>query len=410
MTLHLDCDAVVVGGGLGGAAAALGLSAAGLSVVMLDAGDDAPEDAAAFDGRAYAVALGPQRFWRAVGVWDRVADEAEPMVDILVSDGRVGEGASPLFLHLDHREMEEGLYGYMVEDRHLRPAALAALEADPRIARRRGARVAAARYEPGRAVATLEDGAEVAGRLIVACDGRESRLREAAGIGRVHWRYDQMGLVSCVGHEKPHHGVAHELFLPSGPFAILPLRGDRSSLVWTERRGEAERIHALDDDAYLAALEARFGDFLGALTLEGKRWIYPLHLSLAHDYVRPRLALTGDAAHAVHPIAGQGLNMGVRDAAALAEVLAEARRRGEDVGALEVLKRYQAWRRFDATAFGLGMDALNRLFSNDIAPVRLVRDLGIAAVNRAPGLKRMFMKTAAGLAGEAPRMLRGEPL
>ena len=409
MNKFLDCDALIVGGGLAGAASALSLADAGFDVILLDAGGATAEDAAEFDGRAYAVALASQRFWAAIGVWDRVAAEAEPMVDILVSDGKVDEGASPLFLHLDHRETDDGVYGYMVEDRHLRPAVLAAMDDHERVEQRAG-RVTTVDYGPERAVASLADGGTIHASVVIACDGRDSPLGAAAGIRRMSRRYQQNGLVCAVGHEKPHHGVAHEMFLPSGPFAILPLRGDRSSLVWTETNAEAARIHALDDDAYLVELQRRFGDFLGKITLEGRRWTYPLHLSLAHEYVKPRLALLGDAAHAVHPIAGQGLNLGVRDAAALAEVLSEAAGRGEDIGGLDVLRRYQNWRRFDSTSFALGMDALNIFFSNDSGPIRLIRDLGMAAVNKAPKLKTVFMKMASGVSGETPKLMRGERL
>ncbi len=399
----LDCDVIVAGGGLAGAAAGLALKAAGLAPLVLDAGP-APEPGAAFDGRAYSTPPGSVNFWRGVGVWPAVEAEAEPMRDILVSDGRVSEGASPLFLHFDHREVAGAGFGCMVEDRHLRPAAFAALGD----ALRHGARVVSVEAEPGRAVARLADGSALSARLVVAADGRESPLRAAAGIGRIAWDYPQAGMVSAVSFAEPHHGVAHELFLPAGPFAILPLRGNRASLVWTERRAEAARIHALPDADYLSELEARFGDFLGALALEGGRWTYPLSFSLAHEYVAPRLALLGDAAHAVHPIAGQGLNLGLRDAAALAEVLAEAARRGEDIGDLAVLRRYQQWRRFDSAALAFSMDALNRLFSNDVTPVRALRDVGLGLVNRAPALKRMFMRAASGLGGAAPKLMRGE--
>ena len=408
--MTLDADVIIVGGGLNGAAAALSLAKAGLDVIALDARAETIDEAAAFDGRAYAVALASQRFWRAVGVWDRVAEHAEPMIDIVVSDGRLSEGASPLFLHFDHRELEEGVYGYMVEDRHLRPAALAAMEESEAISRRSGLAVDHVRYDLGKATATLSNGEVLSASLIVACDGRNSPIGAAAGLRRVSWDYPQTGLVSAVSHELPHNGVAHEYFLPAGPFAILPLKGDRASLVWTETHAEAARIHALPDALYLDELARRFGNFLGDIQLEGRRWTYPLAFSLAHDYVAPRLALLGDAAHAVHPIAGQGLNLGVRDAAALAETLADATRRGEDPGQLDVLRRYQAWRRFDNASFALGMDALNRLFANDVGPVRALRDIGLAAVNNAPGLKRFFMKAAAGLSPEAPKLLRGEPL
>lgn len=404
-----DCDVAVVGGGLAGAAAALALAESGLQVIVLDAGGpEAPTDD--FDGRAYAVAGASRNFWRAVGVWDRVAENAAPMVDILVSDGRVSEGASPLFLHFDHRELEGGVFGHMVEARHLRPAALAAMDEHPLIERRTGARVLSMDSGPGRATVALADGDEIFASLVVACDGGKSPLGAAAGIRRLAWDYPQNGLVCAVAHEAPHRNVAHELFLPGGPFAILPLTGNRSSLVWTERRDEAERIHALDDAGYLAELEARFGDFLGAISLEGRRWTYPLAFSLAYDYVAPRLALLGDAAHAIHPIAGQGLNLAVRDAAALAEVLVEAMARGEDIGDMAALRRYQQWRRFDSAALALATDGLNRLFSNDIGPLRALRDIGLAAVNRAPGLKRGFMRAAAGMAGETPKLMRGEGL
>ena len=409
MTNPLDSDVIVVGGGLGGSAAALALAAAGLDVIVLDAAPQ-PERPEAFDGRAYSTPLGSQRFWDQVGVWDKVADHAQIMRDVLVTDGRVSDGASSLFLHFDHREAEGGVFGWMAEDRHLRPAALDAMAEHDRIDLRYGARVLGMEAAPGRAVIRLEGGAEMSASLIVACDGRESPLRTAAGIRRVAWDYPQNGLVCAVAHEKPHHGVAHELFLPAGPFAILPLTGDRSSLVWTERRDAALRIQGLSDDDYLAEIERRFGDFLGPLTLEGGRWTYPLKLSVAHDYVAPRLALTGDAAHAIHPIAGQGLNLGIRDAAALAEIAAEALRQGEDIGDIAVLRRYQQWRRFDSTALAFACDGLNRLFSNDVGPVRAIRDIGMAAVNRMPGAKRWFMKTAAGLAGDTPRLMRGEAL
>lgn len=403
MNQELDCDVIVAGGGLAGAAAGLALKAAGFDALVLDAGP-APAPGGVFDGRAYSIPPGSVNFWRAVGVWGAMAAEAEPMRDILVSDGRVSEGASPLFLHFDLREAPGAGFGCMAEDRHLRPAAFAAL--GPSL--RHGARVASMRAEPGRAVAVLADGTELSARLVVAADGRESPLRSAAGIGRLAWSYPQAGMVSAVSFAEPHHGVAHELFLPAGPFAILPLRGNRASLVWTERREEAARIHALPEDLYLAELQNRFGDFLGPLALEGGRWTYPLEFSLAHEYCAPRLALLGDAAHAVHPIAGQGLNLGLRDAAALAEVLAEAARRGEDIGDIAVLRRYQQWRRFDSAALAFSMDALNRLFSNDAAPVRALRDLGLGLVNRAPGLKRMFMRAASGLGGEPPKLMRGE--
>jgi 2-octaprenyl-6-methoxyphenol hydroxylase len=272
------------------------------------------------------------------------------------------------------------------------------------------AEVAEAGRGPAGATVRLADGRRLEAPLIIACDGRRSALAAAAGIRRLRWDYGQTGLVNAIAHELPHAGVAHQSFFPGGPFAVLPLPGNRSSLVWSERTREAGRLMALDDAAFTAEVAARVGPRLGRIELAGARWAYPLDLSLAERYVAPRLALAGDAAHGVHPIAGQGLNIGLRDVAALAEVLVEAARIGEDIGSALVLERYQRWRRFDATVLALGMDALNRLFSNDNPLLRLTRDAGLAAVGRLGGLRRFFMREAAGLEGAVPRLLRGQAL
>ncbi len=242
----------------------------------------------------------------------------------------------------------------------------------------------------------------------MGCDGRASGVASRAGIGRTGWGYGQTALVTAIRHEKDHQGIAQQFFMPSGPLAILPLvGGHHSSIVWSETEGQAAAIQALGDAEYLEALRPRFGDFLGEIALAGERFTYPLSLTLANSFVAPRVALVGDAAHGVHPIAGQGLNLGLRDVGALAQVLIEARRRGEDIGAADVLERYQRWRRFDSTALALGMDGVNRLFSNDNPVLRLGRDLGMGLVNAVPGLRRKFMRQAAGLSGEVPRLLRG---
>lgn len=405
-----DTDIVIVGGGLNGPALALALAQTGFSVTVIDALAEKTRKNAAFDGRAYALALASQRLLRATGVWSRVEAEAQPILEIKVTDGHAGAGPSPFFMHFDHAEIEEGPMGFMVEDRHLRRALLEAMAEAPGITRIDGRRVVAQAVEPGRAEVTLDDGATVTGRVLVGCDGRRSGTAERAGIRRTGWAYGQTALVCAIAHELPHEGVAHQFFMPPGPLAILPLTGNRSSIVWSEATATATAIHGLDDAGYMAALRPRFGDFLGAIRLEGRRFTYPLNLTIANSFVAERLALIGDAAHGMHPIAGQGLNAGLRDVGALAEVLTLAARRGEDFGAPDVLARYQQWRRFDTATLVAATDVFNRLFSNDNPLLRLGRDIGMGIVGSLPGLRRGFVREAAGLTGDLPRLLRGRPI
>ena len=342
-----------------------------------------------------------------LGVTKHLQGQMQPINDIMVSDGRVREGASPFFLHFDHKEIGDEPLGHLIENRHTRIALQKAVADEPRI--RLIAPQSVAHIDYGSQVtATLGNGDKVAARLCFAADGRGSRTRQAAGIKTVGWDYGQTGIVCTVEHELPHEGVAQEYFLPGGPFAILPMVGNRSSLVWTEKTAEAKAILALDDDAFAEEMRVRFGDYLGACAPTGPRWSYPLTLQLARDYVRPRLALVADAAHGIHPIAGQGLNLGLRDVAAAAEVVVDAARLGLDIGSIDVLERYQRWRRFDNVALSLLMDGLNRLFSNDIGPVRLARDLGLGIVGQIPPMRRFFMRHAGGVVGDLPRLLRGE--
>ncbi len=401
-----ETDVAIVGAGLNGAALALALAREGFSVRLFDAAPIEIRADEVFDGRATAIAAGSRAMLRKLGVWARVAETVEPISDILVSDGRVSEGASPLFLHFDHREVGDEPFGTLVENRFLRRALYDAVAESDAIEHVAPVRVERVDYGTGWANVHLDDGTAHRARLVVACDGRRSRIARDAGVRYTGWDYNQTGIVCTVEHERPHEGVAHEYFLPSGPFAILPLKDNRSSLVWTERPDLAKAAMGLDDAAFGAEVARRFGTFLGEVTVTGPRWSYPVSLSLAHDYVCPRLALVGDAAHGVHPIAGQGLNLGFKDSAALAQTLGEAARRGEDIGDLNVLRRYERWRRFDNTAMALGMDALNRLFSNDIAPLRLARDIGIAAVGRIGPLRRMFMRQAAGMTPGLPRVMQ----
>lgn len=403
-------DVLIAGGGLNGPALALALAQAGLTVTVIDAQPPRARTARGFDGRAYALAIASQRLLAAVGVWPRVAAAAQPILQIKASDGRAGEGAAPFFLHFQAAEIEEGPMGFMLEDRFLHAALLDAMEAEANIALIEGQAVVAQECGNAGITVTLSDGRRLEGRVLAGCDGRASGTAARAGIGRTGWAYGQTAVVCAVEHERPHGGVAQQFFMPTGPLAILPLPGNRSSIVWSETEANAAALMGLDDAAFAAVLRERFGDHLGAIALAGERFTYPLSLSLAERYVAPRVALAGDAAHGVHPVAGQGLNLGFRDVGALAEVLVRAARRGEDIGAEDILARYQTWRRFDATALALGMDAVNRLFSNDNPLLRAARDAGMGLVQAMPGLRRAFIRQAAGLSGEVPALLSGRPI
>lgn len=406
-----DADIVIAGGGLNGPALALALARNGLRVVVVDARPAPARAEAGFDGRAYALAIASKRLLSMIGVWARVADQVQPILKIKASDGHAGQGAAPFFLDFDSAEIEEGPMGFMLEDRHLYAAFLAEMASTTGVTLLSGETVVAQETGATGVQVTLASGRILRARVLVGCDGRGSGVAERAGIRRQGWGYGQTALVTAVHHELDHGGTAQQFFMPSGPLAILPLKGGHhSSIVWSESDAAAQAIQALDDAEYLAALKPRFGDFLGEISLAGARFTYPLSLSLAERFVTPRVALVGDAAHGVHPIAGQGLNLGLRDVAALAEVLVDAARRGEDIGAIDVLERYQRWRRFDSTFLALGMDTVNRLFSNDNPILRMGRDLGMGIVSALPGLRRGFIRQAAGLSGDLPKLLTGQPI
>ena len=408
--MSFDSDIVIVGGGLNGPALALALAQTGRSVTIIDSQSRPVLEGAGFDGRSYALALASKRLLDAIGVWQAVADQSEAMLDIKVSDGRAGEGAGPFFLHFDHREIEEGPMGYMVEDRFLRRALLDAMDAEQNITQMFETRVVAQEVAPTGVSVTLADGRVLNAALLIGADGRSSGTAKRAGIGRTGWGYGQTALVACVQHEHPHMGIAHQFFMPPGPLAILPLPGNRSSIVWSETDARAQEIQALDDAAYLDVLRPRFGDFLGEIGLEGKRFTYPLNLTLANAFIGTRLALIGDAAHGMHPIAGQGLNAGLRDVGALAEVISDAAQRGEDFASPQVLARYEQWRRFDTAALAVATDGFNKLFSNDNPILRAGRGLGMGLVNAFPRLRRGFIREAAGLTGDLPKLLKGQRL
>ena len=401
-----DCDIAIVGGGFNGPALALAAAQVGLRVIVLDATSHKPRKNAKFDGRAYALALASKRLLAAVGVWENVAQDAEPMLNIRVSDGHAGVGASPFFMDFDHAELEEGPMGYMVEDRHLRYALQAAMQTSPLIEYRLATRVTGQSTGPEGVTLSLANNQKITTRLLVGADGRQSGTAARAGITYTGWQYSQTALVCAVEHDRPHGGVAHQFFMPAGPMAVLPLSARRSTVVWSEKTDSAAVIKTLDDAAFLDVLRPRFGDFLGDIALTGGRFSYPLGMMIAKSYIAPNVALIGDAAHGVHPIAGQGLNAGLRDVAALIQVLSEAKKRGEDFASQPVLARYQLWRRFDATALAVATDGFNRLFSNDNPILRLGRDLGMGMLNAMPKVRRGILREAAGLTGDLPDLMR----
>jgi 2-octaprenyl-6-methoxyphenol hydroxylase len=350
--------------------------------------------------------------WRALGLGDQLDDVAQPIEQIMVTDGKLGRGPSLLHLHFDRAEMRETdePLGLMLEARHVRLALDSAVKARPSIRMIQPMSVSAVERDPAGATVTLADGTRLRAPLLVGTDGRRSFVRGAVGIRTIGWDYPVTAIVATIQHEKPHDAVAHEFFLPNGPFAILPLKGNRANIVWAEPRAAAEALLKMNEQDFLSELGRRFGAFLGELSLEGPRFGYPLSLQLAERMIDQRVALAGDSAHGIHPLAGQGLNLGLKDCAALAECVADAVSLGLDPGDVSALERYQRWRRFDNITMALGMEFFDKLFSNDIKPIRAARTLGLAAVNAVGPARRFFMKYAGGGAGDLPKLLRGESL
>lgn len=402
---QIDAEIVVIGGGLAGLPFGIACASAGLRTVLVDREQPGTLLAEPFDGRSSAIAYGSQRVLEGLGVWQCLEEAAQPILDI-----RVADQASPLFLHYDHTEVGDRPFGWIVENRAIRQALFRRMEELAALTCLAPAQPARVERDAARVLVALADGRRIRARLVVAADGRNSALRRDAGIRTFGTDYPQHAISGTVAHEKPHHGVAVEHFLPAGPFAILPMTGNRSSVVWTEKAALAPALMKLDEAAFHRELSRRFGDFLGEVEWQGPRWSYPLQILYAERAIDRRLALLGDAAHVIHPIAGQGLNLGIRDVAALAELVVDAHRLGLDPGSADVLERYQRWRRVDTLALSAVTDALNRLFSNDIGPLRLARDIGLALVERTPPLKRFFMRHAMGVVGTLPRLVRGEAL
>lgn len=394
---------------MAGMTVAVALAKGGLHVVLMDRLHAQELASNSFDGRVSALAYSPVRMLRALGLWDQLEADAQPITQILVNEGRPGGQALPFSLHFDHGEVGEPL-GHIVENRHIRKVLLAAIAAEPNIRFVTGVSVTTLSVTQPAAELELSNGEQMRAMLVAAAEGRESGLREAQGIGAIGWDYDQTGIVTTVEHEHPHGGVAYEQFLPTGPFAILPMTGNRSSLVWTEKTAVGRRLVALPPAEFQRELALRFGAHLGRLDASGPIWTYPLRLQLARSYVKHRFALAGDAAHTIHPLAGQGFNLGLKDAAALAECVLDAARLGTDFGSLDVLRRYERWRRFDSSVLAVVTDSMNRLFSNDFLPLRVIRDVGLGMVDGIAPLRRLLMRHAGGDLGSLPRLLRGEAL
>lgn len=399
---------VIAGGAFAGLALALALRQGLGTGVPIIVADPALANRPSRDPRATAIVAACRRLFEAVGVWDAVGPQSQPILDMVVTDSKLEDVTRPVFLTFAG-EVEPGEpFAHMVENKHLIDALVQRAEAEG--VSLRATAVTAYDAQDGGVAVTLADGDRIDASLLVAADGARSKLRERAGIATHGWEYDQSGIVVLVGHERDHEGRAEEHFLPAGPFAILPLKGKRSSLVWSEKRDEAARIVALPADEFHAELEKRFGLQLGEIKALDQPRAFPLGYFVARSFIGERLALVGDAAHVIHPIAGQGLNLGLKDAAALAEVIVDAARLGIDPGQADVLERYQRWRRFDTMTMGVATNALNMLFSNESTLLRGVRDIGLGLVDRLPPLKSLFIKQAAGLSGEVPRLLKGEAL
>ncbi len=402
-------DMLVVGGGYVGLSVAVAVKQAAphLAVAVVEA---APEHAWKKDMRASAIIAAATKMLEVFGIWDEIQPEAQLITKMIVTDSKMSDPVRPIFLTFDGEVAEGRPFAHMIPNVVMVGALRSACERLG-VEIRHGLSATGLKTSDIDIEVSLSDGSALQSRLLVACDGVRSRLRDFAGIKTVTWEYGQSGIVTTVEHERPHHGCAEEHFLPSGPFAILPLRNNRSSLVWTERTNDANRLVAADDLVFEEELERRFGHKLGPLKVVGGKRAFPLGLTLARSFVAPRFALAGDAAHGIHPISGQGLNLGFKDVAALAETIVEADRLGLDIGAINILERYESWRRFDTFRMGVTTDVLNRLFSNDAAPIRIARDFGLGIVDRLPGLKSFFIGQAAGTtAKDNPKLLAGEAI
>ena len=405
----MDYEVIISGGGLNGVTLALALNHAGISVAIVDKLPHETISLGNFTGRSYALSSASKKMLTVLNLWNSLTNTAQPMLEIKVTDGSVGIGPSPFMMHFGQNDFSDGPMGFVVEDRHLRQSLIKSLiQSDIKYFSE--TTILKQTLNDSAATINLDNGKTLTAAVLVGADGRNSKTAWAAKINRTGWNYEQSSLVCAIEHEKPHNGIAYQHFLPTGPLAILPLTGNCSGIVWTEKIRTAKIIHALNKNAYLDALRPRVGEFLGSISLVGTREIYSLSLSMVHHMIDARLALVGDAAHVIHPIAGQGLNAGFKDIAALTEVLCEAKRRGQDLGAHSTLDQYQRWRRFDNAMLGFATNGFNNMFSNSNAIPRTIRNLGLAVVNSNNFLRRAFVSSAAGQFGDLPKLLQGKSL
>ena len=404
--MKVDSDIIIVGGGLNGSLMAIAAANIGFSTIVLDSKENDGSLENRFDGRSYALALSSVRLLKNLDIFEEIIDKSQPILDIKILDGKLVQGPSQFSLHFDNNEIHDGPMGQMVEDRFIRKALLTKISKNEQIDYKFNSKVTEHKNQSGYISVTLNNGKKLNTRLLVGADGRNSELAKRAEIKKLGWKYNQSALVCAIEHETEHNGIAWQYFLPSGPLAILPMTGKRSCIVWTEQNINAKAINLFDGTKYTKILEARLGNFLGKLKIIGDRHSYPLELSIADRFIDERLALIGDAAHSVHPIAGQGLNAGFKDIAVLAHIIQDAHHRGEDLGSLGVLKRYEEWRRFDSVQLAYSTDLFNKLFSNENEALRLARNIGIRLLDSIPAAKKNIIKEAAGITGELPRLMR----
>ncbi len=408
--MTIDADVAISGGGVVGTTLALALAGGGLSVLLLDKSTVRDRRSDEFDGRAYALSLSSCRILGSLGLSALLKESGQEFRSVCITDGRAGEGASPSVLRFDAGDLQDGPMATMIEDRFLRRALLDLVAAMPSICHRSPAEMSSFRTGPSDVQLRLESGENFTASMIAGCDGRNGPVARDFATSRVTRDYRQSALVCAVEHDLPHAGCACQFFMPTGPLAILPLPQNRSSIVWTDTTDNADRMMALSDEDFMQELRLRFGDFLGRLKLASRRYCWPLSLSLAETTAAERSVLVGDAALGLHPLAGQGLNLGLRDVASLAETLIHACRRGEDIGEAGVLRRYQDWRRLDLNSFAFATDFLNWIFSNDSEPLRQLRRAGMQFVNSTPMLRRSLVRHAAGIAGDIPTLANGRAI